>query len=357
MAAAFVAVALRPELLNSPAAPAPQTTAPAASADRASYADAVRNSAPSVVSIYTRTQVPSQLQGINNLLFQRFYGQRFYTTRRGLGSGVIVDPSGYIVTSFHVVEKVDGIMVALWDGRVAAARVVGSDPPTDLAVLKIQLDDLPTAPFAADQGLEVGDVVLAIGNALGLSNTVTMGIVSATGRTDLNLSTVEDFIQTDAAINAGNSGGALVNAYGEVVGINSSVLHQNVGAQGIGFAIPVAIARKVMRQIIEYGAVRRGWLGAEFNDLSLGSIITNSAASEKGGVEVTEVILYSPAWKAGLQPGDIILRVDEQPVTSSRDLALKIAESQPGTSITLSGYRSSDAFNLEAQLIQQPPVN
>lgn len=356
MAAAFVAVVLKPDLLPDARSSATLTPPSAQVSGPASYANAVTRASPSVVSIYTRTLVPARVpRGINNFLYQRFYSRRNATPKQGLGSGVIIDSNGYILTSNHVVDGVDDIMVGLWDGRGAAARVVGSDPPTDLAVLKVELDDLPTAALAADHQLRVGDVVLAIGNAFGLRNTVTMGIVSAMGRTDLNLSTVEDFIQIDAAINAGNSGGALINSTGHVVGINSSMLHQNMGAQGIGFAIPVAIARKVMEQIIEYGVVPRGWLGANFTDLALGRLLTRQGTQATGGVEITDIITYSPAWQAGLLPGDIIIQADGELVASSRALMLKIAESAPGTTIVLNGLRGGQPLSVEVNLIQQPP--
>lgn len=361
MAAAFAAVLIKPDLLpmaNSGNPAATPVIAPSTPVGPSSYADAVERASPSVVSIYTETLVPAQPpSGTSSYLFQRFYSRRYAVPRHGLGSGVIIDPAGYILTSNHVVEKVDNIMVALWDGRVARARVVGSDPPTDLAVLKVEIGDLPAAQLADDHQLRVGDVVLAIGNAFGLSNTVTMGIVSAMGRTDLNFSTVENFIQTDAAINAGNSGGALINSHGQVVGINSSMLHQRLGAQGIGFAIPVSIARKVMEQIIEYGLVQRGWLGAEFSDLTLSRLIVNPGSQSANGVEISDVITYGPAWEVGLRPGDVITEVNGEAVTSSRELALQITESKPGTAITLRGHRAGQPFSVEVILIQTPPVS
>jgi serine peptidase DegS len=358
MAAAFVAVLMWPNLLAQKTPPPVIQTLPAPPPAPASYAEAVERTAPSMVSIYTETLVPARPpSGVDSYLFQRFYSRRYAQPKHGLGSGVIVDSNGYILTSNHVVETVDNIMVALWDGRVARAAIVGNDPPTDLAVLKIEADNLPSAVLAEDHALRVGDVVLAIGNAFGLSNTVTMGIVSAMGRTDLNISTVENFIQTDAAINAGNSGGALINSEGQVVGINSSILPQRLGAQGIGFAIPVAIARMVMEQIIEYGSVQRGWLGAEFTDLALGRLITAQGTQATGGVEITDVVTYSPAWDAGLQPGDVIIQADGETVVSSRELGLKITESKPGSKIQFNGFRGGQPFSVEIGLIQTPPIS
>ncbi len=349
LAAAFIAVWVNPELLGA-ARPVVGDTPPVIS----SYAEAVNRSAPAVVSIYTRTTVLPRLPGISDLIFQRHYGLRNARTRQGLGSGVIVEANGYIVTSNHVVDQVDDIMIALWDGRTAPARVVGRDPATDLAVLKIELENLPTAPLAAAPP-RVGDVVLAIGNALGLNNTVTLGIVSGLGRSDLNIATVEEFIQTDAAINAGNSGGALINAGGEIVGINSSTINQRSGAQGIGFAIPVAIARRVMADIIEFGSVRRGWLGAEVSDIQLNNLLRRGGRPQTG-VEITEVMPFSPAWENGLQPGDIISHADGAPVGSARALMLKIAESAPGTLLTLTITRNGQPLDVKIKLIQQPPV-
>jgi len=350
LAAAFIAVWVNPELLGAGRPAAAGSAPPVIS----SYADAVNRSAPAVVSIYTRTTVLPRLPGINDLIFQRHYGLRNARTRQGLGSGVIVEASGYIVTSNHVVDQVDDIMIALWDGRTAPARVVGRDPATDLAVLKIDLGNLPTAPLAAVPP-RVGDVVLAIGNALGLNNSVTLGIVSGLGRSDLNIATVEEFIQTDAAINAGNSGGALINANGEIVGINSSTINQRSGAQGIGFAIPVAIARRVLADIIEFGSVRRGWLGAEVSDIQLNNLLRRGGPPQ-AGVEITEVMPFSPAWENGLQPGDLISHADGAPVGSARALLLKIAESAPGTVLTLTITRNGQPLDVKIKLIQQPPV-
>ncbi len=229
-----------------------------------SYADAVNRAAPAVVSIYTRSLLPQSMDPDP----ERRGGPRYlYRMQHDMGSGVIVSDDGYILTNHHVINMVQNIRIALFDGRIVPATVVGSDPDTDLAVLKVNLDGLSAAPLADSPEIRVGDVVLAIGNSLGLSHTVTMGIVSATGRNDLRSLPFEDFIQTDAAINAGNSGGALINAHGDLIGISTRQLGSSTGAQNIGFAIPVSLAKHVMEQIIEYGSVRRAWLGASFVDI------------------------------------------------------------------------------------------
>jgi S1-C subfamily serine protease len=267
---------------------------------------------------------------------------------------VLLSEDGYILTNHHVISGVQNIAIALWDGRVAKARVVGSDPETDLAVLKVDLSGLPVAPVAADPELRVGDVVLAIGNALGLRHTVTMGIVSATGRNDLRSLPYEDFIQTDAAINRGNSGGALINARGELVGINTRVLEPELGSQNIGFAIPISLARNVMRQIIDYGSVRRGWLGATFSDIRPSLLPDGSAARQ--GVVVSEVTQEGPAWIAGIRPNDVIVGLDGEAVADANQLALAISQREPGSRVEIEVSRRQGSFQTYATLIQQPPL-
>jgi serine peptidase DegS len=329
---------------------------PAASIDPvpagpASYADAVNRTAPSVVSIYTQKveyqQVSPQLQ--------RILGSPYVArSRQDMGSGVLVSSDGYILTNNHVISRVQDIKVGLWDGRFAAAEVVGSDPETDLAVLKIELDGLPAAPLASDANVRVGDVVLAIGNALGLSHTVTMGIVSATGRNDLRSVLYEDFIQTDAAINAGNSGGALVNASGEVIGINTRNLGRALGGQNIGFAIPIGLANDVMLQIVEYGSVRRGWLGAQFSDLPLS--LQADGSSARRGIQVRDVNSGGPAWNSGIRPGDILLSLNGTEIDDARAFLLTIAQLDPGTTVELDVQRNEERFATYVTLIQQPPL-
>jgi serine peptidase DegS len=348
LAIAFVLVYFRPQLLPA----LDPVTVPVAPA---SYADAVNQAAPSVVSIYTRTLVSQPAStGITDPLFRALYQDRVITRpRRGLGSGVIVSDDGLILTTMHVISEVDDIVVALWDGRIASATVVGSDPGTDLAVLKVDLEELPAARLSSNPALRTGDVVLAIGNAFGLSHTVTMGIVSATGRGQLNLTTFEDFIQTDAAINAGNSGGALINPNGEVVGINSASLSQTVGAQGISFAIPAPLAYQIMQQIIDYGQVRRGWIGVDLIDQSFALEFRGEAVS---GARISRLDPGGPAWQAGLRPGDILVRADGMPVTSARDLMHRIAQQEPGTEMEIEVFRGGQLFTTSVTLLQQPPL-
>ncbi len=349
LALAFVVLYLWPEVSERfTRQPEVIITVPAPSV---SFADAVDRTAPSVVSIYTRTV---ELQPVNRRL-AKILGQYYVArSRQDMGSGVLVSEDGYILTNYHVISQVQKINVGLWDGRFAVAQVVGSDPETDLAVLKIELTGLPTAPLAEDAAVRVGDVVLAIGNAFGLSHTVTMGIISATGRNDLRSVLYEDFIQTDAAINAGNSGGALINYRGEVIGINTRNVGQAQGAQNIGFAIPIAMAKDVMQQIVENGSVRRGSLGALFSDQPL-SVQTDGSVSRRG-IQVREVTPNGPAWNAGIRNGDILLSIDGIEVGDARAFLLMIAQRRPGTRVEFRVQRGSEIFETYATLIQQPPV-
>jgi serine peptidase DegS len=316
-----------------------------------SYADAVDRTAPSVVSIVTTTLARQQVSP----RFRRMLGSPYITrSRQDMGSGVLVSEDGYILTNYHVISQVQNISVGLWDGRFANAQVVGSDPETDLAVLKIDLTGLPAAPLAEDVPLRVGDVVLAIGNAFGLSHTVTMGIISATGRNDLGAVLYEDFIQTDAAINAGNSGGALINYRGEVIGINTRNFGQGQGAQNIGFAIPIVMARDVMQQIVNSGTVRRGWLGAFFTDVPL-SLQTDGSAIRRG-IQIRDVTPDGPAWSAGIRQGDILLSIDGEEVGDARALLLMISQKQPGGRVEFQVSRNGEVFETYATLIQQPPL-
>lgn len=315
-----------------------------------SYAEAVNRAAPAVVSIHTRTTTtqPIQLQNSGRGRTGTLFG-----TIRDQGSGVLLSEDGYILTNHHVIKGVQNIATELWDGRIAPATVVGTDPETDLAVLKIELKNLPVAPISDRADVRVGDVVLAIGNALGLSHTVTMGIVSATGRKGLDSKLYDDFIQTDAAINIGNSGGALVNASGELIGINT-LKDGRSGAENIGFAIPITLARTVMQEIIDYGSVVRGWLGASFTNLR--PMAQPDGTWAKKGIGVEEVYRGGPAWNAGIRQGDIIISIGGEAVQDSSQFLLQVAEREPGSVVELEVYRRPETFSTYATLIQQPPL-
>jgi serine peptidase DegS len=338
LAAAFVAVLLKPDLVargGASVAPGP-----------ASYAGAVAASAPAVANIYTERTLSSARTPPGVTL-----------RGRALGSGVVLDGDGHVMTNWHVIRDADEIRVQLADGRVAIPTLVGSDPETELALLKIDLPDLPEIKLGRSDNLEVGEVVLAIGNSLGLSQTVTMGIVSATGRGQLGVTTFEDFIQTDAAINVGNSGGALVNARGELVGINTAVIStasDETMPEGLGFAIPVNMVRGVMQQLLKYGRVIRGYLGVDTLD------VPRSQARALGlddgpAVQITGV--SGPAAAAGLRPGDVLTHINEQRMFTQQQAMNLVASSQPGTRIRIRGvHADGSAVSTQAVLEERPPV-
>ncbi len=350
LALAFVLVYLWPSMTERPARtdqPPPTETATAP----ISYADAVNRTAPAVVSISTLSMQPQSA----SIESQDQSGTRYlYRMKRAEASGVLLSEDGFILTNHHVIAWVQNITIALWDGRRIPARVVGSDPATDLAVLKINLTGLPTAPIAADPTVRVGDVVLAIGNALGLSHTVTMGIVSATGRNNLRSLQYEDFIQTDAAINAGNSGGALINARGELVGINTRNLDSALGAENIGFAIPIGLARDVMNQIIDYGTVTRAWLGASFSNMK--PVRQSDGSKIRRGIGVLDAVKGGPAWNAGIRQGDVVTAIDGERVDDPGQFLLKISQREPGSQVELEVIRDGISFQTYATLLQQPPL-
>ncbi|MGH8234731.1 MAG: S1C family serine protease [Rhodanobacteraceae bacterium] len=320
-----------------------------------SYADAVARAAPAVVNIYAdKTVTERPVQVFRDPLLQQFLGgvagPAMRRREQSLGSGVIFTSDGYVLTNNHVISGADDIKVMLHDGRVAQARVIGTDPDTDLAVLKIDAGQLPTIEVDPEPP-QVGDVVLAIGNPFGIGQTVTMGIVSALQR-QLSISPYEDFIQTDAAINSGNSGGALVNADGQLVGINTAMLDRDVGAQGIGFAIPVRTAKRVLEQIVEHGRVVRGWLGVEVGNVIVAANSGLPAAAR--GATVLDVYPGGPAAQAGLQPGDILLQMGKQPIIDPTDLRTREAEMEPGSKVRISGLRAGEPFHAEVILAQRP---
>ena len=336
------AIATRPVPVEPPAAPA---NGPA------SYADAVAHAAPAVVNIYAdKTVTERQIQIFPDPLLGGVAGPALKRREQSLGSGVIFTPDGYVLTNNHVISGADDIQVMLHDGRVAHAKVIGTDPDTDLAVLKIDAGTLPTIQVDPEAP-RVGDVVLAIGNPFGIGQTVTMGIVSALQR-QLSLSPYEDFIQTDAAINSGNSGGALVNAEGQLVGINTAMLDRDVGAQGIGFAIPVRTAKRVLDQIVEQGHVVRGWLGVEVGNVIVSADSGLPAAAR--GATVLDVYPGGPAAQAGLQPGDILLKLGSQPVTDPFDFRAREANMKPGSKVEVFGLRAGMPFHTEVVLTQRP---
>ncbi len=323
-----------------------------------SYAAAVEIAAPAVVNIHTRKTVIQSSPLFDDPFFRRFFGEQFGINPRkreetSLGSGVIVNDQGYILTNNHVIEGADEVRVSLRDGRSAAAVVVGTDREADLAVLKIDLGDLPVITLGDSESLRVGDVVLAIGNPFGVGQTVTMGIVSATGRNRIGLNTFENFIQTDAAINPGNSGGALVNARGELIGINTAIFSQTVGAQGIGFAIPISLALDIMQQIIEFGEVTRGWLGVEGTELSARAAQATGDPGIKGAL-IVGVFLNSPADMAGIRAGDIVVGIDGNPVSGIRDLLDQITRHKPGEQIQVTIYRGTQKLDLDMKVTQRP---
>ena len=342
VAVLFVVSTFRPEWLPSRArsgVAAVQNAAPAASGVRAvSYSDAVRRATPSVVNIFTSKEVRAERHPLlNDPVFRRFFGDQIPDDAQrasSLGSGVIVMPSGYILTNNHVVETADEIEVALADGKKLLAKVVGNDPETDLAVLRIDGGDLPSITFGSSESLRVGDVVLAIGNPFGVGQTVTSGIVSALGRTGLGINTFENFIQTDAAINPGNSGGALIDAAGNLVGINTAIFSRSGGSIGIGFAIPVSTAKMVLEQIVKSGSVTRGWIGVEVQEITA-PIAESFRLDDTHGALIAGVLRGGPADKAGVKPGDILVEVQGKPVADPAGMLNLIAALAPGQAAKL----------------------
>ncbi|QIM48562.1 trypsin-like serine protease [Pusillimonas sp. DMV24BSW_D] len=324
----------------------------------ASYADAVQRASPSVVNIYTSKRV---LEPVLPLLddpeLARLFGDLpgFSRSRRAttLGSGVIVSRDGYILTNYHVIESADAIEVALADGRVSKARLIGADPETDLAVLKIEEEALPPIVWADTGAARVGDVVLAIGNPFGVGQTITIGIVSALGRNRLGINMYENFIQTDAAINPGNSGGALIDTQGRLIGINTAIYSETGGSLGIGFAIPAGIVQKVFEDIVKQGFVTRGWIGVEPQDITPDLAQAFSLAAQEG-VIVARIVSQSPAAEAGLRVGDIIREINGEAVTNTAGFLSQIARVEPGAQAMLGILRGGKARRIELQVAQRP---
>ena len=326
----------------------------------ATYADAVDQAAPAVVNIHTAKVITRRVHPLlDDPVFKHFFGDRFSNTHKeiqtSLGSGVLISTQGYVLTNNHVIDGADDIQVLLADGRSTRATVVGVDTETDLAVLRISLDRLPSVVIGNSNNLRVGDVSLAIGNPFGVGQTVTFGIISATGRDQLGINTYEDFIQTDAAINPGNSGGALINAHGELIGINTAIYSRSGGSQGIGFAIPVNMAKGVMKQIIEQGHVVRGWLGIEAQDITA-ELAESFELESSDGVLIAGVLRDGPADKAGILPGDVITSINDATVTNARQAMTLISEQRPRTVITLGGVRHGKHFKAQARVIQRPTI-
>jgi len=356
LAAAFLVVWWRPALLGKVAAPA-QSAATVYSRPAVvmrSFADAVARAAPAVVNIYTARVVTERTQTAPlNELFGDFWPSYRQRVERSLGSGVIVNATGTIITNQHVIAGAESIRVQLSDGRIAGATIVGQDPDTDIAILDLKIGKLPVMPMGRSDTLRVGDIVLAIGNPYGLSQTVTQGIVSATGRGQLGLATFENFIQTDAAINLGNSGGALIDADGDLVGINTAVLNRTSGGpEGIGFAIPVNLVRGVMEQILAHGHVVRGWLGFVPQDLS--DEQARQLGIVDGGVTVVNILVNSPAFQAGVRPGDLITGLSGEAVRSAQDLVSRIAAVKPGVEVELEGRHARRPYKLKLKVSERP---
>ncbi|MEL0082907.1 MAG: Do family serine endopeptidase [Gammaproteobacteria bacterium] len=353
--AALVLVALQPD--NPPAV---EQISINRQVSQPSFSSAVAQAAPGVVNIYSSKTINRQLHPLlDNPLFQQFFGSRQpprQRTQSSLGSGVLVTDQGHILTNNHVIAGADEIKVALNDGRSAQAELIGSDPGTDLALLKIELPDLTSLAFGSSDALQVGDLVLAIGNPFGVGQTVTMGIVSATGRQHLGINTFEDFIQTDAAINPGNSGGALINAAGELVGINTAIYSQSGGSQGIGFAVPATLARRILDQLVSNGRVVRGWLGLSLQDINR-DLATSFGLKSLQGVIVAGVYRNTPAYQMGLRPGDIVTAIDGKAVANTNQALNTISALQPDRTARVTYLRRGKQFEVSVRVIERPTEN
>jgi len=376
LAALFVISTLRPELLpwkmNSSAvtdavtntvtlkeAASHKEASISSSSNFNSFSNVAKKVMPSVVSVFTtqEVKVPSHPL-LNDPMFRRFFGDRFeeQTQRKsGLGSGVIVSPEGYILTNHHVVAAADEIGVELADGRRAKANIIGSDPETDLAVIKINMKGLPSVTFGHSDQAKVGDIVLAIGNPLGIGQTVTMGIISALGRKQRGINTYVDFIQTDAAINQGNSGGALVDAAGNLIAINTMIISQTGGSVGIGLSIPTTVAKPIMEQIIQTGSVTRGWIGVAVQDLTP-ELAESFKLNNVNGALIAGVKENGPAGRAGIKLGDLMIAVEGKTVTNSSDMLDLIAALPPGQTATFTVMRNQAEKSVEISIGTRPKL-
>jgi len=365
LATSFVLLLLfRPEIFDRQGgsikileAPPPSPSAVANGGGPASYAGAVHAAAPAVVNVFSTKVVTQRMHPLlNDPSFRRFFGGDAVPRQRlesSLGSGVIVSPQGFVLTNNHVIDGADEIQVGLADGRNTVAHVVGKDPDTDLALLKIELQNLPVIVFGQSDAMQVGDVVLAIGNPFGVGQTVTQGIISATGRQQLGISTFENFIQTDAAINPGNSGGALINSTGQLVGINTAIFSRTGGSQGIGFAIPAHLVKTVMEQLLTQGRVIRGWLGIEAQDISP-ELAESFELNDTRGALVAGVYPGSAADKAGLRPGDIVLGINGKPVRDAKAAMDITAAFAPGDKAEVELRRNGKSVKLAAVIGERP---
>ena len=365
LAMLFVVTTLKPEWLPSKTAAVTlhEVTSPTSTGEQhnpSSYRDASRAALPAVVHIYTTQEMKAQRHPLfDDPIFRHFFGDRPEGGKQqrnsGLGSGVIVSTNGYILTNFHVIEAADDIQVSLNDGKTYKATVIGSDPESDLAILQIKAEKLPAITFGQMENVRVGDVVLAIGNPFGVGQTVTMGIVSALGRSHLGINTFENFIQTDAAINPGNSGGALVDTNGHLVGINTAIYSRTGGSHGIGFAIPVSSVRSIMEQIIQTGTVTRGWIGVEAQE------ITPDLAESFGlpGVEgalIAGLMRNSPADAAGIRPGDVLLAVNGKAVKDPQVMLDLIAALKPEERVNFRLRRDKNIIEVQVKIGKRPPL-
>jgi serine protease DegQ len=322
-----------------------------------SYSEAVRKATPSVVNIFTSKEVRTPRHPVlNDPLFKRFFGEQFGEQSErssSLGSGVIVSSAGYILTNSHVVEAADEIEVLLADGRKLLAKQVGSDAESDLAVLRVESEQLPAITFGSSEALQVGDIVLAIGNPFGVGQTVTSGIVSALGRNQLGINTFENFIQTDAAINPGNSGGALIDAGGNLIGINTAIYSRSGGSMGIGFAIPVATAKLVMESIIKTGSMTRGWIGVEVQEITP-ALADSFKLKDTHGAIIAGVLRDGPADKAGIKPGDVLLGIEDKTVSDPQNMLTQVAGLQPGSTARLKLRRGQGELEVRVVVGKRP---